>query len=393
MKKIVIFLAMVFAVNFIQAQCKTKVVSAFNYTNNGYLDKAQKYIDEALTCPDTKDWAKTWYYRGNVYLQIHLSKEDKYKKLDSNALQVAYDSYQKAIELDTKKEYYQDIMLSLMVCGEQYYNKGVTLYSLKKYDDAMASFNKTATINGFFSITDTLATYNAALCAELAKKPEKAKEYYVKLINANYHQPLVYSSLANIYTSKKDTAKALSTILKGRKLFPDNYSLIIAETNIYLSTGKSKEAKDLLELAIQKDPTNPNLYFTIGTTYDALSNDTSKTKTGRDAFFKEAESAYKKAIELKPDFFDAIYNLGALYFNDGVRIFQEADLMVNDMTKYKELQLLFEDRWKNALPYLEKALELNPNDYNTLLSLKQLYSRMNQMDKLKAINEKLKAFK
>ena len=28
---------------------------------------------------------------------------------------------------------------------------------------------------------------------------------------------------------------------------------------------------------------------------------------------------YKKAIELKPDYFDANYNLGALYFNEGVR--------------------------------------------------------------------------
>jgi len=391
MKKAAIILIMVFAATLTFAQCKTKVVSAYNYTNNGYLDKAQKCIDEASTCADTKDWAKTWFYKGNVYYEIYVSKDEKYKKLDSNALQIAYDSYQKAFELDTKKEFYEYLMKGLYNCGNQFYNEGVEMYNLKRYDEAMNNFDKTAAINAIFQVTDTSATYNAALCAELAKNPDKAKGYYIKLIKANYHQPLIYSSLANIYTYKKDTASALSTIKKGRAVYPDNYNLIIAETNIYLTSGKSKEAKDLLELAIQKDPTNPNLYYAIGTSFDALSNDTSKSATDRDSYFTEAETAYKKAIDLKPNYFDAIYNLGALYFNDGVRIFLEADKDPNDMTKYGKLKPIFEARFASALPYLEKAYELDPKDYNTLLSLKQLYAKTNQTDKYKLINEKLKA--
>ncbi|MFA4850998.1 MAG: tetratricopeptide repeat protein [Bacteroidales bacterium] len=392
MKKAAIFLAIVFSINIAHAQ-KLSFQSAVSSLNKGFLDKARNFIDPCIIDPSTKDWPKTWKYRGDIYLQILLSKEDKYKNLDSNALQIAYDSYQKAIELDSKKEYFDDIKFQLYVCGEQFYNKGVELYTLKKYEDAMTSFDKTSIINGIFGLADTLATYNAALCAELANIPSKAKEYYKKLVKLNYHQPLIYSSLASIYKDDKDTAKALSTIKKGRELYPDNYNLIIAETNIYLSSGKTKEAKDLLEIAIQKDPTNPNLYYAIGTSYDALANDTSKLQKERSLYFTEAESAYKKAIELKADFFDAIYNLGAMYFNDGVRIFQEADKMVNDMTKYNETKVKFEQRWNQALPYLEKALELNSSDYNTLISLKQLYSRTSQMDKLKVINEKLKAIK
>jgi tetratricopeptide (TPR) repeat protein len=391
MKKTAIFLIMVFAATLTFAQCKQKVLSAFNYTNNGYLDKAQKCIDEASICDETKSWAKTWFYKGNVYYEIYVSKEEKYKKLDSNALQIAYDSYQKAFELDTKKEFYEYLMKGLYNCSNQFYNKGVEMYNLKRYDEAMSNFDKTAAINAIFQITDTSATYNAALCSELAKNPDKAKDYYIKLVKANYHQPLIYASLANIYTNKKDTASALSTIKKGRKIYPDNYNLIIAETNIYLTSGKSKEAKDLLELAIQKDPSNPNLYYAIGTSFDALSNDTSKAATDRDSYFTEAETAYKKAIDLKANYFDAIYNLGALYFNDGVRIFLEADKDPNDMTKYGKLKPIFEARFASALPYLEKAYELDPNDYNTLLSLKQLYAKTNQTDKYKVINEKLKA--
>ena len=87
--------------------------------NSLTLRQRKLYFNEGL--------AKKRMYRGDIYLQIHLSKEDKYKKLDSNALQIAYDSYQKAIELDTKKEYFDDIKLKLYVCGEQFYNKGVEL--------------------------------------------------------------------------------------------------------------------------------------------------------------------------------------------------------------------------------------------------------------------------
>ncbi|NTU70178.1 hypothetical protein HGB13_05205, partial [bacterium] len=294
MKKATILLAMTFFISIAYSQ-KIKVLNAYNYTNSGQFDKAQKNIDEAIQNVETKEWPKAWFYRGNVYLGIHLSKEDKYKNLDSNALQKAYDSYQKAVELDTKKDYYQDIMLSLFVCGEQYYNKGVELYNQKKYEEAMQSFDKTAIINNIFGLADSLATYNAALCAELAKKPEKAKEYYIKLVKINYHQPLVYSSLAAIYRDAKDSTLALNTIKKGRKLYPDNYNLIISETNIYLASGKTKEAKDLLEIAIKKDSSNPNLQFAIGTSYDALSNDTSKSQIERESFFKESEMAYKKA--------------------------------------------------------------------------------------------------
>ena len=177
------------------------------------------------------------------------------------------------------------------------------------------------------------------------------------------------------------------------KVFPGNLELLIAKINIYLYAGRTKEAKDLLEEAVRQDPKNANLWFAAGTSYDALANDTSKTKDQRDSYFVEAEKAYIKANELKGDFFDAIYNLGALYFNDGVRIFQEADKMINDMTQYNLLKVKFEKRWNEALPFLEKAEKLSPNDYNTLLSLKQLYGRTSQMDNLKRVNEKLKALK
>ena len=43
------------------------------------------------------------------------------------------------------------------------------------------------------------------------------------------------------------------------------------------------------------------------------------------------------------------------------------------MTKYRKLKKEADIYFKKALPYLESAYNLNSNDKNTLLSLKQLY--------------------
>ena len=166
---------------------------------------------------------------------------------------------------------------------------------------------------------------------------------------------------------------------------------MVEEVNLYLAGGKMQETKGLLDTLIKINPNDPKLYFAFGGAYEAYANDTSKSQAERDAAFDNAANSYKKSIELKPDYFDAIYEIGALYFNDGIRLYQEADKMVNDMDKYNVMKTKFEQRWKDALPYLEKAQQLMPNDKQTLISLKQLYARTSQMDKLKAVNDKLKS--
>ncbi len=359
------------------------VVSAFNYLRNGQLDKAKTNIDGAITNVQTSGLAKTWFYRGNIYLSIFLN--EKFKSLDPNALQVAYDSYQKAIEID--KEIMNESLnppspvIGLYVVGEQFYNQGVDLYNNQDYSTAMEKFEMTRKINSAFSLKDTIATFNAALCAIQLKDDVKAKTYLEDLVKNQYHQGLVYSSLANIYKAEKDTVKAMATIQKGRKLMPEDLTLIIAECNIYLGQGKNKEAQDLLRIAVEKDPNNHLLHYAIGVNMAEFGN------------FDEAEKSYNKAIEIKPDYFDAIYNLGALYVNTAASIMEEANKLPIGDPLYDQLKEKADKLLEKAIPTLEKAETINPNDVSTLISLKQLYTRTNNMEKLKVIDEKIKNLK
>jgi tetratricopeptide (TPR) repeat protein len=391
MKKTTILLATMLAITTIVHAQKANFTSAWSNLNRGYLDKAKNFIDLAIQDPDTKTWAKTWKCRGDIYLNIQFSKDENYKKLDSNAVMIAYDSYQKASELDTKHEYTDDINASLVRCGDAFYNKGAAYFGASKYVDAMNCFAKTVEINSMAGNADSLATFNAGVSAMNAKLYDKAKEYFTKDMKINYKNPALFYDLANIYKEEKNIPKALEIVKKGRIIYADNTSLMVEEVNLYLAGGKMKETKGLLDTLIKINPNDPKLYFAFGGAYEAYANDTTKSQADRDTSFNNAAKSYKKAIDLKPDYFDAVYEIGALYFNDGIRLYQEADKMVNDMDKYNVMKTKFEQRWKDALPYLEKAQQLNPNDKQTLISLKQLYARTSQMDKLKAVNEKLKS--
>ncbi|MBL0342626.1 MAG: tetratricopeptide repeat protein [Bacteroidetes bacterium] len=170
-----------------------------------------------------------------------------------------------------------------------------------------------------------------------------------------YKDPKIYIFLGNIYKSEGDSAMALSTIEKGRQMFPSDNSLVIEELNMYLASGRDKEALESLNVAIQGDPNNSSLFFAQGTVYDKLNRK------------NEAAVSYKKAIEIKSDYFDAYYNLGAMYFNEAAEMANKAN-DIKSNTEYGKAKEKFDAKFKESMPYLEKALELSPNDSNTMLS-------------------------
>ena len=370
MRKILMLLAaMVYLSSGAFAQ-KNKVQTAWNYYKYDELDKAKTAIDEASAHETTIGMAKTWYYRGLIYQKIY--KHEKYGNLDADALITAYQAYQKALDIEPKYEFAAEINQNKLVIANLMFQAGVDNFSFKKYPEALKCFEDVLLIIP----NDTLATLNAAYSAEKAGDKAKAKGYYNQLISWNYNEPKMYIFLSSIYKSEGDTANALATIQKGRKQFPSDNSLVIEELNIYLATGKDMEALEMLNVAIQSDPMNPNLQFAQGTVYDKLGRKT------------EAAESYKKAINLKPDYFEANYNLGAMYFNEAAEMANKAN-DIKENNEYNKAKKQFDAKFKEAQPYLEKAHELNPKDTNTMISLKQLYARTGENEKYDQMKAKL----
>jgi tetratricopeptide (TPR) repeat protein len=415
-KTVIFFIATAFAINgFAQ---NVKIVNAKNYLRDfaeskdiESLNKAKENIDLAAAHPDTKELAKTQTLKAQVYMTIFenslrletekimtvITDPNKrnlaaYQAASSAPLAEAYAGCLASKTFDAKGNYTSEVNDYIAKIASHYENKAIADYNAKKYSDALPSFEKAYEING---AKDTTTLGNCALVADRAAIFDKAKLYYQKMIDNKQGLGNTYSSLVNVCLMMKDSVGAMEILKKGRTAYPNDINLVITETNYFLKTNNSKEALNNLNIAIGAKPTDANLYLVRGNIYDNLANpkdasnkDMEKPKE-YDNLMKSAETDYKKAIELKPDYFDALYNLGVLYNNHGVVLNKIAD-QITDNAKYKTANDLALAKFTNALPVLEKALELNPKDKNTMFALKQIYARTQQPDKVKEINERLK---
>jgi tetratricopeptide (TPR) repeat protein len=397
MKKVILSMQAALLVVVAYAQ-PSKRTSAFNYLGYGELDNAKTAIDDASQHEATINDAKTWYFRGQIYHAIYQSKEEKYKSLDPQALQKAVESYIKCAELDKKKDYTDDITSRMRIAENQMMNEGIGAYNKQQYGNALSFFDLSYTLSKHPLVAklDTQAAYNAALVAEKIENWDKAKALWEECIRTGYGKGKSYGALSELYKRLGQTDKSLETLKQGRVKYPDDAQLIIAELNYYLSTGKDKEAEQNLNLAIEKDPSNKNLYFALGTISNNLANPPADKPQPSDADYKtltdKAEKAYLKALELDANYFDAVYNLGALYFNGAVRVIDAAG-GIKDNKLYEIEKNKADNLFKKGLPFLEKAHLLDPNDKGTLSSLKQLYARTGDNAKYEEVSAKLKALK
>jgi len=389
MKKIAFLVVFVFSVALVFAQ-NSKVQTAINKLKYNELDGAQEAIDLAIKHEKTIEKAKTWKVRGDVYQAIARTTDEKFKALSENPLEIAIESYKKAFELDTKGVYKDEMSNQLKLVGIMMINKGIEGFNKEDYKGALKSFEASLDIDAIVEPgkIDTMIIYNAGIAADRAKDFDKAIKYYGQVASLKFEGSKVYGFMANIETERGDTAKFLDYLKQGVEAYPsDNDALMVTLINHYLNNDESDFALEYLSKAIEKDPTNHTFYFAQGALYDKLKD------------FDNAKASYDKAVEIKPDYFDAYYNLGALYFNKGADMLKEANnIPPNQQEKYEAAVKESFKELEKALPALEKAHEIDPNEESTMLTLKEIYFKLRNdsddyMAKYKEMNEKVKAAK
>lgn len=365
---------------------KSKRTSAYNYLDYGELDNAVEAIEPTITHEKTMNEAKTWFFRGKIYQAIYETKDEKYKTLHANPLQVAVESFFKCLELD-EKGYYKGGMQDansafryLNVEASQFINEGIGRYNAKDYAGALEAFENTIKITELPELKriDSLAVYYAGASAEQVGDLAKAEKYYRQSIAIDYKAEAAYVRMERMFAAAGDEDKAFAVLKEGREAFPNNQTMVTDEVNVYLKQDKHAEAMSALEVAIEGEPNNASLHFAYGFVNDRLASKAieAEPKGGEDydKYIAAAEKSYAKSVELDGENFDAVYNLGALYFNQAVKM-QEAANAIDDMKKYEAAKAEADKVFDQALPILEKAYEINSEDKGVLISLKQLYYR------------------
>jgi len=160
-----------------------------------------------------------------------------------------------------------------------------------------------------------------------------------------------------------DTTRAEAYLLDLPNKFPGDNNVTLQLIDFYLKASKFDEALSYIKIAKEADPDNFSLYFAAGIMFLNRNNN------------DEAITELTKAVELKPDHFDIQYGLGVSYINKAADMFLKA----NDIMDVNKYSLAIDEAnavYAKALPYMEKANELKPDDIDALRRLQELYYRL-----------------
>lgn len=373
--------------------CKAQNIQVQNMANslrNKDYQKAKEAADAAAVHETTKESAKMWLYRGNVYKKIYSDTSKKVRDIDPMAEEKALEAYINCFKYDKSGIYkdskiddingqYKDNTMdenvkgNIIAAASATKRKGTFYANNKEYDKALYCYDLLERALPYdFSqgmkrqnITMEKIVFERFEMYKSAANKEKTKEYATRLIDMKYKDAKIYTDMVRLSLLDKDTASALSYIEKGKLMFEDNMSLIGTEIDIYLARKKTDVLENKLKAAIEIAPDNDILHVVLANIY---------RKTGK---MEEAEKEYLKAVELRADSEPANYNLGALYYAQAKDWNDKLNALPMKDPKTKDYETKSNDYFKKAIVYLEAAYDLSKDkDPNTKKLLRQISLRL-----------------
>ncbi len=415
MKKVIIAagLLMVTAVSFGQKKEIKKAEKALKSADYAEVMTQLNAAEALISGADSGQKASFYTIKG-----IALAKT---AKGDFNKVKLATDAFKKAMAADSK-------MSPMLTEGISELKSSIVNEAIA---DQSASRFKQASEKLFASYelskTDTLYLYVAATNAQNAKEYETALSHYQTLIDLGYDgseqsfvatdkatgelktfsnknerdlmvkagqyvkpetkkeaskKGDVYKNIASVYIAMDKTEEAKSFLAKAIAENPDDVNILIAKANLAAKLENYAEFNSLMERVVATDPENPELYFNLGV---------GATQIGE---LDKAYSYYTKAIELKPDYRDALMNYAIVKLGQEKVIVDEMNSLGTSKADNAKYDVLKEKRTKlyeEVVPYLERAIavETEVDNTNLMKQLMSLYSQLGEDAKYKALKAKV----
>jgi tetratricopeptide (TPR) repeat protein len=361
----------------LHAYAQPDVTSAYNANKQGDFAKAVEYIEKAINDPKASVKEKTWRYRGDIYRNVLNSPDLSSKYPD--AVTLCMDSYLKSMELDNKKDYIKENSMALDNLRLFVLDLAIKQYQSNDFCNASNNFATGRNISQKLGAIDTVSIFNGAYCADRCGKSEEALAGYAESVRLGYNLNQSYVSMVDIYTNmgKKDEAKKV--LSEARANNPKDSDLLRAEVNLYLKDEKYDQALGLLKDLTIQDPKNEIIWFVLGITCEKLGK------------FDEQESAYLKAIEINPKYYDALFNLGITYYNKAAKEYNECSKIPRGQeAKYDACVESANVTVAKAIGYFEAAYAEKPTDKEIITALKEAYVRVGNLEGKKRMEDALK---
>lgn len=399
MKKIVVLMFGVLPfVAFGQKEIKPNVGNAEKALKAGKIDEAKAIIDATTASQEymvdkkggpSRNAAKAWFLKGVIYAAIDTTSNEKFKSLVPEGFPVAKEAFEKSKELDKDKtpSFISDAMGFPLMNGQitgalaqSYFNKAITAYQDDKdYKKAFAFTEKTL----YFIPEDTTILMNAGVFfAPAAEEYDKAVDLIKKYQAKGGKSSDAYIVLVDIYyNKKKNNEEALKILQQAKKDYPQNGDFLQTELSIYLNEKKYDIAKQMVEASLKKDPNDAQQLYLLG----RLQQETGESE--------KAKATYSKVLASDPKNFDAAAMLADLYWKDAKVEKDKMSALSNskaDLAKAIELDKIYVEKLKIALPYVEACEKISPDDVNVLYSLLTIYGDLDNQASAARVKKRLK---
>ncbi len=353
--------------------CRSKEVeSALIYINQqNDWDKAMEQLELAVQVNPAD-------VEAHVLLGEGYGRRREYQKMNEH-----FDTAMKLMEAPGKsnQKFIDKISFESDKFWRQSFNTGVQNVKEEKLEEAAANFNSCIIIDP----ERPEAYRNLAYVNEKTDNIESAIENYGQVIRINHKDTEAMAYLGRLYMRGEQYETTIEMMDKILAVDSLNVDAVAQKAMAYDYLGESDKAFAAYEEALTKRPDDIDLIFNLGRLYFMKEE------------YEKAIENFKKVVEQNPDDFESNLNVGNAYLSLAQNVLKkeremdskELEKIPHDVIQAKKKQET--EYYKNAVPYLEKAAELKPEDPAVWNNLGVAYVNVGMEEKGKEAFERAEA--
>ncbi len=334
--------------------CQPKeVTSAKVYIQQNDWDNAIKQLE--LAVQNYPDNPEAHYLLGRAY-GVKGRFEDMNREFDAS-LKIS-PKFSTQIEFERNKYWVEN------------YNQGVRQFNQENFEAAVQAFKNAIAVD-----PSRVESYrNLAVTLIRMDNKEEAIEYFKKALEVEPNSVETLKNLGMVYYQMENYEEAAKVLEKALELSPSDPDVISTLGLTYHLMGKTEEAIKAYEKALESNPNSPDLLFN----YAAL--------LLRKGEFERAAEKFQMILKENPDDYDAVVSVADAFLQVAEKFTKEANKLETEDDKgnaaeIKKLREAANEFYRKAVPYLEKAAELKPDNRNIWFNLGVAYIHLGEKEK------------
>lgn len=355
MKKIVLGISLLVAVNTFAQKDELKTLKKIYDKEQLSVEDFNKYKEtitklESIATTEDDKVASNYYKFMSPLVEMSILDQTKpnpmmiAKIFTPESFTSMVDAMRSTLDYEAKtgkKVFTDDINENITNMKPIFKQMALTFNTSKKYKEASRVFYNTYKLDP----KDVSNLENAAITAMNAADYVDAEKYYREMKAVGFKgtgigrfgskENEVAKNIASLAMFNKNDEQAKKDFVEAIALNPDDIQLQIDNAGLYYRNNDIATYQKLIEAVLAKDPNNAQLQ----------------------------------------------YNVGILLLADESKLVDEINANLKDRKKYDELTKKRKDMFIKALPYFEKAYQLDVNNEDTKKTLKLCYMELNMKDK------------